>query len=126
MPKARATTAYDRYVGERIKEARLAAGLTQEDLANMLGTSYQQVQKYEKGRNRVAGGRIDRMSTALNRPISYFFPNANDVRAVPQLSAFLATKIGQQLINDVPQLFPDEQDWLGDTVTFFLKRRRHD
>jgi transcriptional regulator with XRE-family HTH domain len=98
MPvRANKPTAHDRYIGERIREARVAAKLSLEDLADMIGTSYQQVQKYESGKNRVNGARFDRLCTALNRPLTYFFPNATDIRHVPTLSAFLTDRQVQEL-----------------------------
>lgn len=53
--------------------ARLAAGLTQEDLADGLGVTFQQVQKYEKGTNRVGAGRLSDIARILAVPIPYFF-----------------------------------------------------
>lgn len=102
-------TDHDRYIGERIREARLAAKMSQEHLAHMLGTSYQQIQKYENGKNRVNGGRIGRLCVALNRPLEYFFPSAGDIRAMPFLSAFLATKEGLELAKICPQLAPADR-----------------
>lgn len=63
----------DRYVGERIRARRAALGLTQEDLARALGISYQQVQKYETGGNRVSAGRLFEMARRLEVPVGYFF-----------------------------------------------------
>ncbi|HEV8503658.1 MAG TPA: helix-turn-helix transcriptional regulator [Casimicrobiaceae bacterium] len=93
------TTAGDRFIGNRIREARIANGQSMKDLAELLGCSWQQVQKYEVGFNRVNGARFDLLVTALRRPMSYFFPNATDVRfhADPALDAMMATKDGQDL-----------------------------
>ena len=102
--KARALTDHDKYIGQRIREARLARGLSQEDLANMIGTSYQQIQKYENGKNRVHSARIERLVSALNRPLAYFFPNATDVRSTSALSAFLTSKDVHELARLWPYL----------------------
>jgi transcriptional regulator with XRE-family HTH domain len=123
MPR-KIPTEYDRYIGQRIREARIAATLSQSDLADMLGVSYQQIQKYEKGRSRISGARLDRLVSAVNRPFNYFFPNATDIRQAPAVSAFMATKLGQQLAEDVPQLTPEWQTWLGNTVKR-LKESNH-
>lgn len=63
----------DRHVGERIRRRRAELGMTQHDLALMLGISYQQVQKYETGANRVSAGRLFNMSQKLGCQIGYFF-----------------------------------------------------
>lgn len=62
----------DTYVGRRIRERRKIVGLTQQKLAEKLGLSFQQVQKYEKGLNRVGVSRLVKLSAALEVPISYF------------------------------------------------------
>ncbi|MCW5750663.1 MAG: helix-turn-helix transcriptional regulator [Alphaproteobacteria bacterium] len=70
----------DEYVGERIRSRRAQLGLTQHQLAEVLGLSYQQVQKYETGANRVSCGRLYEIATFLEVPVSFFFealePNA--------------------------------------------------
>jgi len=63
----------DLHVGRRIKVRRLLRGLTQEDLARLVGLSFQQVQKYERGANRVSAGRLFELSKALRVPIQFFF-----------------------------------------------------
>ena len=103
---SKAPTKQDAYLGERIREARLASGISQTALGELLGVSYQQVQKYEDGTNRVNGGRIGRLVTALNRPLNYFFPDATDVRLLndPVASAFMATKDGQKIAAKYPRI----------------------
>ena len=63
----------DRHVGGRIRERRLELGLTQQDLAALLQISYQQVQKYETGSNRVSAGKLYAMAQALDVRPGYFF-----------------------------------------------------
>jgi len=63
----------DEYVGERIRQRRTMLGLTQEHLANGLQISYQQVQKYETGANRISAGRLFEIGRQLDVNISYFF-----------------------------------------------------
>ena len=63
----------DDFVGEKIRERRVMLGLTQENLAQHLGISYQQVQKYETAANRVSAGRLFEISKVLEAPISFFF-----------------------------------------------------
>ena len=65
--------AADVHIGQRVREARLAKGLSQTELGNSLGISFQQVQKYEKGTNRIGSGRLWSISKVLGTPISFFF-----------------------------------------------------
>ncbi len=63
----------DQRIGQRIKERRLLMGLSQTALANGLGITFQQLQKYEKGHNRIAAGRIYACAQLLDVPPEYFF-----------------------------------------------------
>jgi transcriptional regulator with XRE-family HTH domain len=63
----------DLEVGRRIRARRLAKGMSQTDLATQLGLTFQQVQKYEKGTNRVGAGRLKRVAEILEAPITYFY-----------------------------------------------------
>ncbi len=63
----------DEHVGERVRQRRAEMGLTQHDLAQALGISYQQVQKYETGANRVSSGRLYEIASKLEVEISHFF-----------------------------------------------------
>ncbi len=65
----------DEHVGERIRVHRTLLGMSQEKLGEVLGLSFQQVQKYEKGANRVSASRLVQFSKILNVPVSYFFDN---------------------------------------------------
>jgi transcriptional regulator with XRE-family HTH domain len=67
--------AVDVHVGLRIRAARLAAGLSQERLGHELGVTFQQVQKYEKGSNRVGASRLSDAARILSVPVSFFFEN---------------------------------------------------
>jgi len=63
----------DRYVGARIRERRILLGLTQQQLAELIGVTYQQAHKYEKGINRVAAGRLYGIARALAVEPGYFY-----------------------------------------------------
>jgi DNA-binding XRE family transcriptional regulator len=65
--------AVDRHVADRIRQKRIEIGMTQETLADALGVTFQQVQKYEKGTNRVSAGRLFRIANLLEVEVSYFF-----------------------------------------------------
>jgi transcriptional regulator with XRE-family HTH domain len=64
----------DIYVGSRVRMRRKMLGLSQERLGEKLGITFQQIQKYEKGTNRVGASRLQAMASALEVPVSYFFP----------------------------------------------------
>jgi len=63
----------DIHVGERVRARRLLTGLSQDAFASKLGVTFQQVQKYEKGANRISASRLYRISKILNVPVAYFF-----------------------------------------------------
>ncbi|MDH3476079.1 MAG: helix-turn-helix domain-containing protein [Rhodospirillales bacterium] len=63
----------DVHIGRRLREARLARGLSQGALGKKLGVTFQQVQKYESGANRIGGSRLWDISGILDVPVSYFF-----------------------------------------------------
>ena len=63
----------DRFVGEKIRERRIMLGLTQQELANGIGVTYQQAHKYEQGVNRVSAGRLFEIAKMLNTPVEFFF-----------------------------------------------------
>ena len=66
----------DVYVGSRVRMRRKMLGLSQEKLGEKLGITFQQIQKYEKGTNRVGASRLQAMASAMEVPVSYFFPDA--------------------------------------------------
>ncbi len=63
----------DLSVGKRLRIRRVQIGMSQNELANRLGVSFQQIQKYEKGTNRVSAGRLEALAAALQVEFSYFF-----------------------------------------------------
>ena len=71
--RARRADLRDAEVGRRVRSRRLECRLSQTELADRIGVTFQQVQKYEKGVNRIGAGRLQRISEALEVPISFFF-----------------------------------------------------
>jgi transcriptional regulator with XRE-family HTH domain len=71
-PSARASAA-DHHVGARIRERRVMLGLSQQQLAQMIGVTYQQAHKYERGLNRISAGRLYEIAQVLSVPVSWFF-----------------------------------------------------
>lgn len=68
----------DRHVGNRVRMQRILMNMSQEKLGEALGVTFQQVQKYEKGVNRISASRLQQISRFLNVPPSFFFQNAPD------------------------------------------------
>lgn len=76
--RARRADGRDQEVGRRVRSRRLEQKLSQTELADRIGVTFQQVQKYEKGVNRIGAGRLERISEALEVPVSFFFGNGTD------------------------------------------------
>ena len=71
----------DRHVGARVRMRRLMVGLSQSKLAESLSVTFQQVQKYEKGANRIGASRLQQLARVLDVPPSFFFEGAPGVAA---------------------------------------------
>lgn len=97
----------DRHVGSRVRMRRMLAGVSQEKLGDGLGLTFQQVQKYEKGSNRISASRLQQIAQLLDVPVAFFFEGApaGTVAQAEQIgisvsdgiSGFLATAEGVQL-----------------------------
>jgi transcriptional regulator with XRE-family HTH domain len=77
----------DAHVGARLRQRRMLLGISQEQLAEMLGLTFQQVQKYERGTNRVSASRLFQLARALDTPITWFFEDIESDRAAREKSA---------------------------------------
>jgi len=77
----------DTYIGQRIRERRIIMGISQEKLANALGLTFQQIQKYEYGTNRISAGRLHDVTKALGVDITYFYKGLNQTteNAFPEI-----------------------------------------
>lgn len=85
----------DEHVGMRLRQRRSILGLSQERLAEAIGLTFQQVQKYERGTNRVSASKLYEFSKILNVPISYFFDEygaRKKISAGPALAGFSDNK----------------------------------
>jgi transcriptional regulator with XRE-family HTH domain len=69
----------DQLVGDRIRSRRIILGLTQQQMADIIGVTYQQTHKYEKGVNRIAAGRLFQIAQALGVEVGYFFEGMAEV-----------------------------------------------
>ncbi|MGA8616194.1 MAG: helix-turn-helix domain-containing protein [Xanthobacteraceae bacterium] len=98
----------DKHVGTRVRMRRLMLGMSQEKLADQLGLTFQQVQKYEKGTNRISASRLQHVCHILDVPVSFFFeqapaPAVGNSRGFAEASPsyvndFLATSDGLALL----------------------------
>jgi transcriptional regulator with XRE-family HTH domain len=104
----------DTAVGQKIRIYRLQARLSQTDLANGLGVTFQQVQKYEKGTNRVAPSRLSDIANMLHIPVAVLFPDDGQNTATPTLNpaelSIMTTTRGQRLATGYEQLPNDLRD----------------
>ena len=97
----------DKYVGSRVRMRRIMLGMSQEKLGEALGLTFQQVQKYEKGTNRIGASRLQHISRILQVPVSFFFDGApeipgqatgmNETPSPAYVADFLATSDGLAL-----------------------------
>jgi transcriptional regulator with XRE-family HTH domain len=96
----------DKHVGSRIRLRRMMLGMSQGTLGSALGLTFQQVQKYEKGANRVGASRLQQLSQTLQVPVAFFFEGAPSTSPCPDpaetasptdVSDFLATSEGLAL-----------------------------
>ncbi|WP_425485361.1 helix-turn-helix domain-containing protein [Azospirillum oleiclasticum] len=71
----------DAHVGQRVRMRRTLLGMSQERLGEAIGLTFQQVQKYERGSNRISAGTLYRLSQVLDVPVSFFFDNYRDMQS---------------------------------------------
>lgn len=84
---ARRANPMDVHVGTRVRMRRMILGLSQEKLGELLGLTFQQIQKYEKGINRIGASRLFELSKVLDVPVQFFFEQAPGGEAIGQASA---------------------------------------
>jgi transcriptional regulator with XRE-family HTH domain len=83
--KQRSAGKPDIEMGKKIRLRRVEQRISQSDLGEKLGVSFQQVQKYEKGVNRVGAARLQQIATALDVPVTFFYESDNKTREVESL-----------------------------------------
>ena len=76
----------DHHVGNRIRDRRVMLGFSQQEMADLIGVTYQQAHKYERGINRTSAGRLREVAQVLRVPVGYFFDGLAEDRG-PDLSA---------------------------------------
>jgi transcriptional regulator with XRE-family HTH domain len=106
MPRTRAPNSIDTHVGSRVRMRRNMLTMSQTKLADALGITFQQVQKYEKGTNRIGASRLQHIAQILQVPPTFFFADMPDLAGVWDKSAtaspesvmnFIATSEGLAL-----------------------------
>ena len=81
--KSEFTEKVDIIIGMKIHELRIAMGLSRQQLALRINVTHQQLQKYEKGTNRISAGRLASIAKALRKPVAYFFDEIDQTHAMP-------------------------------------------
>ena len=120
--KARRATPADADVGKRIQARRLELGLSQTQLGDLIGVTFQQVQKYEQGTNRIGASRLGRAADALQVKVNYFFDKqsmisdsqfdnltSDEVRLVRALSTIRDGRIRRLLVELVEEFLTTEE-----------------
>jgi transcriptional regulator with XRE-family HTH domain len=98
MPRNKERT-LDAYIGARVRMRRLMLNMSQEALSGKLGVTFQQVQKYEKGLNRISASRLFELSQALGVPVGYFYDGLDEGDALVRLN-------GADGLQDSPAVSP--------------------
>jgi len=108
LPQKKAPSPIDKHVGSRVRMRRIMLAMSQEKLGAALGLTFQQVQKYEKGTNRIGASRLQQISQILQVPVVFFFedlPNAlapydssGSALSVAQIDDFVSDSEGLRLI----------------------------
>ena len=109
MPIQKLPNLIDKHVGSRVRMRRQMLKMSQEKLGNAVGLTFQQIQKYEKGTNRIGASRLQQIAEVLSVPVPFFFEGAPQSSARLQivgeapsptyLTEFLATSDGLALVN---------------------------
>jgi transcriptional regulator with XRE-family HTH domain len=122
-------TAVDHHIGMRVRRRRTALGMSQEALGDALGLTFQQVQKYEKGANRIGASRLLQIAGILGVGIEFFFdgleqPGAQFTPEKRSMAEFLATTESDRLVRSFVRLRDEEArrkvtdlvEWLATNV----------
>lgn len=96
----------DVHVGRRLRQARFLAGISQEELGAGIGVSFQAVQKYEHGENRLSASRLFKAARLLDRPVSFFFEDLGGAAANAESNGFSREEI--ELVRHFRQIPSDE------------------
>jgi transcriptional regulator with XRE-family HTH domain len=114
VSEIKAPNPIDKHVGSRLRMRRRMLAMSQGKLGDALGLTFQQVQKYEKGANRIGAGRLQEISHILQVPIAFFYEGASDgsalaksevgVRSLALLDDFVSSPEGLRLVQSFMQI----------------------
>ncbi|MDD9911943.1 MAG: helix-turn-helix transcriptional regulator [Alphaproteobacteria bacterium] len=106
----------DIHVGQRLKQQRKLQGISQESLAKQLGITFQQIQKYENGTNRISASKLYELSQILKAPVQFFFENCQKTPQLTEKPSELTTK-ELTLIKNFRELSPAQQQALANFIS---------
>jgi transcriptional regulator with XRE-family HTH domain len=106
MPPKKAPNPLDKHVGSRMRMRRMMLGISQEKLGKEPGLTFQQVQKYEKGVNRLGASRLQQISQILQVPVEFFFEgipdtvqmSKSDITSLADMNDFISSPDGLRLV----------------------------
>src|SRR6266540_7253538 len=108
MMAKKAPNPIDKHVGSRVRMRRMMLSMSQEKLGDALGLTFQQVQKYEKGTNRIGASRLQQISETLQVPVSFFFEgwpsdggsssSKADYSELSEIATFMSSSDGVELM----------------------------
>jgi transcriptional regulator with XRE-family HTH domain len=106
LPRKKAPNPIDHHVGSRVRMRRLMLAMSQEKLGAALGLTFQQVQKYERGANRIGASRLQQISHILQVPVEFFFegapnasaPHGSNELSMAEIDDFVSDSDGLRLI----------------------------
>ena len=106
LPRKKAPNPIDQHVGSRVRMRRLMLAMSQEKLGDALGLTFQQVQKYEKGTNRIGASRLEQISQILQVPVAFFFEGAliGSALSMAQIDDFVSDSDGLRLMRAFMQI----------------------
>jgi transcriptional regulator with XRE-family HTH domain len=110
MIKSRGSDAVDKHVGERVRLRRIMLGMSQTELGSKIGVTFQQIQKYEKGTNRIGAGRLYKVAQVLDVHPSFFFEDLAKSKGrtgdamPPYLIEVMSTALGQKLVEGLSRV----------------------
>ena len=117
----KSASAIDKYVGSRVRMRRMLIGMSQEKLGEALGITFQQIQKYEKGSNRIGASRLHHIASVLGVDVEFFFqgvpaaPGSEESTRV-SLAEFLALPESDRLVQTFARLPEDARRKVVDLV----------
>ena len=128
----RSANAVDIHVGRRVRTARLVQRISQEKLADAVGVSFQQIQKYEKGVNRIGTGRLHAISKFFDLPVTYFFDGIDKHPGKPArdsgmsaITEALSTKEGTRIAVALSRIkSPKMRRRIADLLEAIMKEER--